>query len=40
MVAGTRTDRTMVASRNTATANPTPTCWSGTSRPAAKDDGC
>ena len=35
MLAGTRTERTIVASIKTATASPKPTCWSITSRPAA-----
>ena len=34
--AGTRTERTMVASRRTATARPKPICWNITSRPVAK----
>ena len=35
MLEGTRIERTIVASMNTATASPKPICCSGTSRPAA-----
>ncbi len=36
MLAGTRTERTIVASSITATANPKPICWNITSLPAGK----